>query len=130
MPLFWENTNTYSGVAKKAMKRLNSLIGLIEYPFSEWLQDDKTAYGLGTIRNTSKFFKTFGIHTAKHTVEGHLCRFVGKPMMKEFLPALRKNRMGLDWDKISYVFVDPLPNEKVKGLFAGSHAVAARKQNT
>ena len=33
-------------------------------------------------------------------MEGHLCQFVGKPMMKVFKPALRRNRMGLDYDKI------------------------------
>jgi hypothetical protein len=32
-------------------------------------------------------------------------------MMSVFLPALRENRMGLDWSKIDYTFVDPDPEE-------------------
>jgi hypothetical protein len=37
---------------------------------------------------------------------------VGKPMMKEFLPALRANHMGLDYDKISYEYVDAAKQKK------------------
>jgi hypothetical protein len=114
VPLFWENSDIYRGASLQGMKRLNSLIGLIQYPADQWPQDDKGKYGLGQIRDTAKFFKTFGIHTANNTMEPHLCRFVGKPMMRVFLPALRENRMGLDWSKIDYTFVDPAPNDKPK----------------
>lgn len=112
VPLFWENVDIYRGAGIQGMKRLNSIIGLIDYPEDLWPQQDKELYGLGGIRETAKFFKTFGIHTDNSTLEGHLCKFVGKPMMREFLPALRENRMGLDWSKIDYTFVDPDPNEK------------------
>jgi [Skp1-protein]-hydroxyproline N-acetylglucosaminyltransferase len=127
VPLFWENTDTYRGAGLQGMKRLNSLIGLIHYPTNQWPQEDKELYGLGQIRDTAKFFHTFGIHTANATLEGHLCKFVGKPMMRVFLPALRENRMGLDWSKIDYTFVDPAPGEKAS--FTGKHDAHARKHD-
>jgi hypothetical protein len=112
VPLFWENSHLYRGVAVKAMRRLNTIIGMANFPKDQWYHEEIEKYGLGNIRKTEKFFKTFGIHTETQTVEQHLCRFVGKPMMRLFLPALRENRMGIDYDKINYEFVDPAPNEK------------------
>ena len=96
------------------MKRLNSIIGMGDFPKSEWPQEDIHKYGLGNLRRVEKFFETFGIHVREQTVEHHLCQFVGKPMMKEFLPKLRMNRMGIDYDQIHYKFVDPEPNQKQK----------------
>lgn len=109
---FWENGSLYKKAAAPAMKRLNSLIHLIDWPEEEWVQDEKDLYTLGRVRSVEKYFATFGIHVKEQTVEGHLCRFVGKPMMKIFLPALRSNRMGLDYDKIHYEFVDQWVNDK------------------
>ena len=114
IPLFWENSNIYEGVGKAAMKRLNSIIGMADFPTSEWEQQDITKYGLGKVRRTEKFFDVFGIHVQNQTVEHHLCTFVGKPMMRVFLPALREDHMGLDYNKIDYKFVDPNPNQKPK----------------
>jgi hypothetical protein len=108
VPLFWENGKTYAGVGLRAMKRLNNIIGMSNNPKDEdWQHDDIDKYGMGKLRDTAKFFKTFGIHREQQTVEAHLCRFVGKPMMDVFMPALRKDRMGIDYNKIDYVFVDP-----------------------
>lgn len=112
VPLFWENSRIYKGVGETAMKRLNNIIGTANDPESEWPQDDKQKYGLGTIRDKETFYRVFGIHTETQTVEHHLCRFVGKPMMRVFLPALRSNGMGLDYTKINYEFKDPAPNDK------------------
>lgn len=114
VPTFWENTRVYRGTEAAAMKRLNTLIGMskTQYPESQWPQQDKEKYGLGTIRTTEKFFRTFGIHVDQQRVEGHLCRFVGKPMMKTFLHALRPNRMGLDYDQIHFEYVDEDPTHK------------------
>lgn len=112
IPLFWENSKLYRGVGVKAMKRLNTIIGMADFPVSEWPQDDKIRYGLGHVRKAEKFFETFGIHIAEQKVEQHLCRFVGKPMMKEFLPALRADGMGIDYDKINYRFTDPVAMTK------------------
>lgn len=106
IPLFWENGSLYRRAAIPSMKRLNTIIGMAHWPTDEWRQDDMDQYGLGQVRTTEKFFQTFGIHLHNQTVEHHLCRFVGKPMMKEFLPAMRQNKMGLDYDKIHYQFVD------------------------
>jgi [Skp1-protein]-hydroxyproline N-acetylglucosaminyltransferase len=112
VPLFWEHSDIYAGSGLRAMKRLNTIIKMGNYPPTEWVQDDIHKYGLGKIRNVEKFFKVFGIYTDEQRVEHHLCSFVGKPMMGVFLPALRQNRMGLDYDKINYVFVDPTPDKK------------------
>jgi [Skp1-protein]-hydroxyproline N-acetylglucosaminyltransferase len=128
VPLFWENVETYRGAGIPAMKRLNSVIGLIDYPASQWPQEDKELYGLGLIRDTAKFFKTFGIHTDSSTLEAHLCKFVGKPMMRAFLPALRENRMGLDWSKIDYTFVDPDPEETATFLRKSAAAKKHKRQ--
>lgn len=112
IPLFWENGSLYRQAAVPAMKRLNALIGMADWPLKDWPQQEKDLYTLGKVRDTAKFFKTFGIHVKEKKVEHHLCRFVGKPMMKEFLPALRPNRMGIDYDKIDYVFVDQWKDDK------------------
>jgi hypothetical protein len=94
------------------MKRLNTIIGMAHFPESEWPQQDKVKYGLGNVRQVQQFFDTFGIHVQNQTVEQHLCRFVGRPMMDKFLPFLRSNGMGIDYDQISYRFVDPVPKTK------------------
>jgi hypothetical protein len=112
VPLFWEHSDIYQGSGLRAMKRLNTIIKMGNYPPNEWVQDDIHKYGLGNVRQVEKFFKVFGIHVKKQTVEHHLCSFVGKPMMNVFLPALRPNRMGLDYEKINYEFVDPNPEVK------------------
>ncbi|KAL7561132.1 hypothetical protein ACA910_009401 [Epithemia clementina (nom. ined.)] len=108
VPMFWENTNVYTGAGMAAMKRLNSIIGMarVNYPESQWPQQDKEQYGLGSVRTTDKFFNTFGIHIKEQKIEQHLCRFVGKPMMKVFLPALRSDRMGIDYSQINFEYVD------------------------
>lgn len=106
---FWENRARYQKARVPSMKRLNTLIGMADWPASEWTQTDKELYALGRVRATDKFFKTFGIHVKEQTVEPHLCQFVKtKDMMQKFLPALRSNRMGLDYDKIDFEFVNPL----------------------
>jgi [Skp1-protein]-hydroxyproline N-acetylglucosaminyltransferase len=108
IPLFWENAKLYRGVGVKAMKRLNTIIGMADFPTNEWPNDDAQKYGLGHVRRPSQFFDTFGIHVQNQTVEQHLCRFVGKPMMDAFLPKLRSNTMGIDYDLITYRFQDPV----------------------
>ena len=107
--LFWENAPRYGGAEMKAMKRLNGIIGMTTDPYDTTDQDK---YGLGQIRKPDKFFETFGIHRETQTVEGNLCTFVGKPMQREFKPHLRSNRMGINYDEIDYVFVNPQKNRK------------------
>ena len=109
--LFWENSSMYKGAGEKAMQRLNGIIRML--PSDEPFFDaEEKKYGLGKVRTTEKFYKTFGIHTDTQKVENHLCRFVGKPMMQEFMPHLRQNRMGIDYSGITFEFVDPDPTQK------------------
>jgi hypothetical protein len=107
---FWENAPMYRGAGKAAMQRLNGIIGLIP-PNVKYFDREENRYGLGKLRSVDKFYKIFGIHRETQTVEKHLCRFVGKPMMRLFLPYLRPNGMGIDYDKIDYEFVDPVPKK-------------------
>ena len=62
VPLFWENSSLYKGVGTRAMMRLNSIIGMGQFPDNEWDHTDIHKYGLGKVRNVNKFFKVFGIH--------------------------------------------------------------------
>lgn len=95
------------------MRRLNAIIGMESYTRNEWVMAEEDKYGLGQVRKAETFFDTFGFHVKEHKVEQHLCRFIGKPMMNKFLPALRENRMGLDYSKIVYQFTDPDKDKKV-----------------
>ena len=109
--LFWENENLYEGAGIEGMKRLNNIIGMSNHPGEKYYDKEEDEYGLGHVRTTAKFYELYGIHTQNKTVENHLCRFVGKPMQKLFIPALRENRMGLDLDKIDFKWKDPNPGE-------------------
>ncbi len=73
----------------------------------EWNSIEEKKYGLGKVRTVKKFLQTFGINKVTKKVQAHLCRFVGKPMNKMFLQHLRKDRIGIDYDQISFVFKDP-----------------------
>ena len=107
VPKFKENSHIYRDSGIVSMKRLNTIIHMGNFPRDEWNTMEEETYGLGLVRDTQTFFDTFGIHVDEHRVEGHLCSFVGTPMMKAFHPALRRNHMGLDYSKINYRFADP-----------------------
>ena len=110
IPMFWENVDEFRGSGVYGMNRLNAIIHMkspsINGESQDWIRKDEIKYGIGKVRDLQRFFDVFGIHVETQTVEKHLCRFVGRPMQKEFLPYLRKNEMGLDYDKITYRFVD------------------------
>lgn len=76
IPMFWENNRIYSGVGNKAMKRLNTIIGLKKAVDDVWPKQDMLKYGLGTVRKPEKFYKVFGIHVEENRIEHHLCKFV------------------------------------------------------
>ena len=120
VPMFWENTSVYSGSAIYGMNRLNNIIKMpspsANGETTKWLQKDELKYGIGNVRSLQKFFDVFGIHVRQQKVERHLCRFVGRPMQSEFIPALRGNEMGLDYDKITKRFEDPAPHEIAWGI--------------
>ncbi|KAL7539967.1 hypothetical protein ACHAWF_006557 [Thalassiosira exigua] len=112
VPLFWENDHP-RGTDTLAMRRLNSIIRMnLDDDDVNWLRTDELKYGIGKVRNLQTFFDAFGIHVEDQEVEAHLCRFVGKPMQKEFLPSLRSNGMGIDYNNITYRFVDKWKNEE------------------
>lgn len=89
------------------MKRLNAIIHM-DSPSqnTDWIRTDVMKYGIGKVRDLQLFFDVFGIHVKEQRVEANLCRFVGRPMQKEFIPSLRLNEMGLDYDKISFRFLE------------------------
>ena len=118
VPSFWEHQNLYKGVGKKSMKRLLGIIDMANpgVDRDQWLAIEEEKYGTGRVRSVQKFLDTFGVHHETHTVEGHLCRFAGKSMMEEFQPYLREDKMGIDYDKITYQFKDPNPTEKAPPL--------------
>ncbi len=72
-----------------------------------WNPIEERNYGIGKIRTIQKFMETFGINLQDHTVEEHLCRFVGVAMNTMFQKHIRKDAMGIDYDKIKYKFKDP-----------------------
>jgi len=97
------------------MKRLNGIIGMGD-PDDEdkYFRRDEDMYGLGHVRPKEQFFKLYGIHTDTKKVEGHLCSFVGKPMQDKFIPHLRANGMGINFDEFDFAWVDPRPKPKKK----------------
>jgi hypothetical protein len=72
-----------------------------------WIAIDEKLYGIGKVRTVQKFLDTFGIDLQKMKVQKHLCRFVDAPMTKIFTKAMRIDKMGIDYDKITYQFKDP-----------------------
>ena len=112
--MFWENTSAYSGSGEYGMNRLNAIIRMLpdaDAGTSGWIRTDELKYGIGKVRDPQLFFDVFGIHVEERRVEKHLCKFVGRPMQKEFIPFLRENGMGLDYDRITYRFVDQWKGE-------------------
>merc|ERR1712150_81864 len=114
VPHFWENSNHFAGTGVKAMQRLLGIVHMNpEIPTSSWIHTDEDFYGLGGVRTCEKFYETFGIDVVHKRTEHHLCNFVEKGKMHtEFLPLLRKDGMGIDYDKITYKFTDPFPGQK------------------
>lgn len=104
-----DNYNSYSNSSiglckerakKKSRKRLYSLIGLDN-------NEDAIPqeYGLGAVREVSKFFTLFGIHPVEKITEHRLCEFVlTGNMHDEFAPHLRSDGMGIDYNEVSFRF--------------------------
>lgn len=111
VPHFWENTATYKQAGVKAMQRLNGIIGMGD-PRDTYDHSEEKLYSLGQVRPKEKFYSTFGIHTETQTVEHHLCQFVGQPMQRLFLRAMRQDQMGIDYDQITFEWKDPNPDKK------------------
>jgi len=108
--MFWDNALSYQGLGEKGMKRLNGIIHMNQ-PFitnDSWYHVDERQYGIGNVRTLDKFFETFGIDIVKQKTEDHLCMFVGRNMQKLWKPHLRNDKMGINYDEISYRFIDPI----------------------
>ena len=108
---FTENKNYFGKCLKPATMRLNNLIHMTNWTEDLWIEDDKELYGVGQVRTTDKYYKTFGIHVNETKTEHHLCSFVTKTMHVMFKPFLRENGMGLDYDKLDYEWKDPWPDD-------------------
>lgn len=104
VPHFWENSQEYAGVGKKAMARLLGIVHMNpETDSSKWSHEEENFYGLGTVRTPEKFYETFGIDVRKKKTVKFLCRFVeGGKMHHLFMPNLRSDGMGIDYSKITY----------------------------
>ena len=112
VPHFWEHANKYAGTGKGAMKRLLGIVNMNpEVPRSEWNHDEEDKYGIGGVRETSKFYETFGIDVREKTTERHLCQFVRGKMHNTFMKFLREDGMGIDYSKINTRWKDPRPND-------------------
>lgn len=85
----------------KSRKHLYSLIGLGTNHEDTIPQE----YGLGAVREITKFFTLFGIHASEKVTEDRLCEFVVTGNMHdEFAPHLRHDGMGIDYSQISFRF--------------------------
>lgn len=78
-----------------------------DYEIIEWNGVEEKKYGIGKVRTIEKFLRTFGININTKQVQHHLCQFVGRPMNKMFLPSLRTDAMGINYDTITFEFKDP-----------------------
>jgi len=111
--LFWEHGNLYQGVAKIAVARLVSIIHM--QPRNKTIpynNIDEQMYGLGNERSAELFLDVFGMHINNMTVEHNLCSFVGKKMQRTFVPKLRKDGMGLNYDNIKFRYRNPEKDNK------------------
>lgn len=104
---FWEHSLPYTGVIPVSKKRLLGITQMLKSSdHVEWNNIEETKYGLGQVRKVKKFLDTFGIDLDTKSVDHRLCQFVGAPMNRMFLPHLRSDRMGIDYDKIQINFKD------------------------
>jgi len=114
---FWELPSYDPEVAFQAMQRLNTIIELKNndnggHVFPNELKE----YGTGKVRTVDRYYDTFGYHRDTRTMEPNMCMFVtSQEMNKKFIPALRPNTMGLDYNHKSlkdYVYKDKWPCPK------------------
>lgn len=103
---FLEHANMYPGAEEESMARLLGIIQMNpEVGMFSWKHEEETKYGVGSVRELSKFFATFGIHVQVRRVEKLLCNFVLSGQMHDtFVPYLKKDGMGIDYDKINFRF--------------------------
>ena len=105
---FNENEILFPGAKKDAYRRLNGIIdGDDGGATTTYNTIEEDRYGLGKVRSPTKFYNTFGINNEEHTIEESLCDFVQgtggiTSMHATFMPQLRYDSMGIDYNRISY----------------------------
>jgi [Skp1-protein]-hydroxyproline N-acetylglucosaminyltransferase len=119
VPTFTENQHLFAGVDVESMKRLTCIIQLKGKEDLDQcntstglLLGDTEKYGIGKVRSPQIFYRTFGIHSDTQTVEDNLCWFAGENMHLRFIPHMRDDRMGIDYEKVNYEFKDPARAKK------------------
>lgn len=118
VPHYWENSNQYAGAGVKAMFRLLGVVHMNpEIDPKDWDHSEEERYGLGGVRTPELFYEVFGIDVVNKVTEHHLCQFVetGK-MHNDFTKFLRPDGMGIDYDKITFRFKDPMNPRRRAGL--------------
>jgi len=104
---FWEHSNMYLGVGKKAMNRVLGVVHMNpEVSEESWDHVELDKYGIGAVRTPEKFFRTFGIHVREKKTEQDLCSFVQNRMHQMFSPHMRVDGMGVDYDQITFELKD------------------------
>ena len=113
-PSTWDHTEASMNVCLLFWCSRNHLtIIVVCVSLSRFCGTQEDIYGLGGVRTPEKFYDTFGIDVFNKKTEGHLCRFVDRGgMHRQFTKFLRSDGMGIDYDRITYRFKDPAPNEK------------------
>lgn len=108
------NCRLQNSAGKDGMRRLKRIVHMGDnHDHKDYNHADEQQYGIGAVREPENFFETFGIHVDSETTENHLCSFVqGGKMHLDFTEHLRPDGMGIDYDKIHYVFKDPHPGQQ------------------
>lgn len=101
---FWENSNRYLGVGKRAMSRLLGIVHMNpEVDPSTWNHAEEDIYGIGQVRTPEKFYETFGIDVVNKKTNRDLCQHVtGGKMHRQFMAVLRSDGIGIDYNKIDF----------------------------
>jgi len=82
--------------------RLNNIVQYF-LSLSLSLSSKLDKYGIGQVRELSKFFTTYGIHVQAKRSERLLCNFVAPGKMHNmFTQYLRDDGMGINYDQIKY----------------------------
>mmetsp|Transcript_96358 Transcript_96358/g.144237 ORF Transcript_96358/g.144237 Transcript_96358/m.144237 type:complete len:582 (-) Transcript_96358:29-1774(-) len=103
---FSENEVIFPGAKKAGYVRLNGIIGPSDAS-KGYNSIEEGKYGVGQVRSTDKFYRTFGIDVISHQLQDDLCDFVQgtggiQPMHLKFSPFLRYDSLGIDYSRIAY----------------------------
>ena len=100
---FLDHESLYKGMAKLSLQRLDGLVGMSDD--DNWINDPNEIFGIGQARTLQKFHTSFGVHPREKITERKLCNFVSTGRMhKQFIPKLREDGMGLNYDQINFRF--------------------------